>query len=577
MKNYANKLKPAQAVTSLPRWRAVVLFVLLMLMLIGLLVRSVHLQVTQQEFLQQQGEARYSRVIEISAHRGKISDRNGTALAISTPVESVWASPKNVKASPAELAELAAVLEMSPRALNERLANVERDFVYLKRQLPPDQTERVVSLDLPGISLIREFRRYYPAGEELAHTLGFTGSDDIGREGLEYLLQEQLAGQPGQQRVIKDRYGRIVEDIGSLQPPRPGKNVTLSLDLNIQHHAFREIKQAVEQHEAEAGSIVVLDSASGEILALANYPSYNPNNLSSLDQKFLRNRAVTDVFEPGSTMKPFTVSSAMELGLVRPDTMIDTEDGVMTVSGRRIRDTHPEETLSVTQIIQKSSNIGSAKIALEMDAMDMWQKLAECGFGETTGTLFPGETAGHLRFATDWRPVEQATISYGHGISVSLLQLARAYTVFANQGEIVPLTLFKRNEEVIRTRVYSPQTVDQMMMMLEKATRPGGTAPQAQIAGYRVAGKTGTAHKLEKGEYVNKYIASFVGVAPASDPRLVVAVMLDEPRGRAYYGGLVAAPVFSQVTEAALQELNIPHDAPLDNVQTAGKLIKEEV
>ena len=562
----------------LPGWRATVLFVLMLSGLTGLLGRGIYLQGIHDDFLQKKGDARYSRVIEVSAHRGMISDRNGEPLAVSTPVESIWASPSDVAADRLQIKKLAQVLDMDVNELKGRLFDTSRDFVYLKRQLPPDQVEKVVGLNIPGIMLQREYRRYYPAGEEAAQTLGFTGQDDIGQEGLELALQEQLAGKPGSQRVIKDRRGHIVEDAGSLHVSKPGSDIVLSLDSNVQHLAYRELKYAVIQHRAKSGSIVVLDARSGEVLALANYPGYNPNSRNNVSSKSMRNRAVTDLFEPGSTMKPFAVATAIETGKVRPNTLINTENGVFTVNNRKIHDQHPAAMMTVSQIIQRSSNVGAAKVALSLKPEALWQGLSESGFGAQTGSNFPGEAEGKLRDPKTWRRIEQATISYGHGISVSLLQLARAYTVFANHGELKPISLLKLDGPVAGKQVFSEHTIRALTSMLETVTHPGGTAPLAQVSGYRVAGKTGTAHKLEDGRYVNRYVASFVGFAPVSNPRLVVAVMIDEPGNEEYFGGLVAAPVFSKVTGAALHSLNVPNDAPLDNVILSPKdVIKEEV
>jgi cell division protein FtsI (penicillin-binding protein 3) len=467
---------------------------------------------------------------------------------------------------------------MDVKELKDRLYDTSRDFVYLKRQLPPDQVEKVVGLNIPGIMLQREYRRYYPAGEEAAQTLGFTGQDDNGQEGLELALQERLAGIPGSQRVIKDRRGHIVEDAGSLHISKPGSDIALSLDSNVQHLAYRELKDAVVQHRAKSGSIVVLDARSGEVLALANYPGYNPNSRNNVSNKIMRNRAVTDLFEPGSTMKPFSVATAIETGKVHPNTLINTENGVLTVNNRKIHDQHPAAMMTISQIIQRSSNIGAAKVALSLKPEVLWQGLLDSGFGTQTGSNFPGEAEGKLRDPKTWRPIEQATISYGHGISVSLLQLARAYTIFANNGELKPVSLLKLDGPVAGKKVFSEHTTRALINMLESVTHPGGTAPLAQVSGYRVAGKTGTSHKLEDGRYVNRYIASFVGFAPVSNPRLVVAVMIDEPDNEEYFGGLVAAPVFSKVTGAALHSLNVPNDAPLDNVILPLKdVIKEEV
>ena len=564
---------------ALPPWRSRLLFVLLLGGLGGLLVRGVYLQGINNDFLQQKGDARYGRVIDIDAHRGMISDRNGERLAISTPVESIWASPQDVEATPKQVMQLALILGMNAEELKKRMFDTSRDFVYLKRQIPPEQAEKIVRLGIAGVSLKREYRRYYPSGEVTSHLLGFTGVDDNGQEGIELALQSQLGGKPGSQRVIKDRRGHIVEDVASVRAPKEGGNIALSLDNNIQFLAYREIKQAVEQHKAKAGSIVVLDAKTGEVLALANWPSYNPNNREKPNVTVLRNHVVTDLFEPGSTMKPFTVAAALELGKVTPNTVINTEHGVYTVGGRKIHDTHPEASLTVAQVIQKSSNVGASKIALSMKPEQFWHSLNENGFGSQTGCEFPGEAAGRLRDFNKWKPIEQATMSYGNGISVNLLQLARAYTVFANDGELKSVTLLKQEIPTVGARVYSATTAHAVKDMLEMVVRPGGTAPLAQIIGYRVAGKTGTAHKLEGGHYVNKYVASFVGLAPASNPRLIVAVMINEPSGAEYYGGQVAAPAFSSVMGAALRLLNVPNDAPLDNVMqpTAADLIREEV
>ncbi|MDZ4201064.1 MAG: penicillin-binding protein 2 [Gallionella sp.] len=570
----ANKSIPAK----LPGWRATVLFVALLCGLAGLLGRGVYLQGIHNDFLQEKGNARYSRVVEVSAHRGMISDRNGDPLAVSTPVESVWASPADVVADNKQVKQLALILGVGVEELKNRLFDASRDFVYLKRQLPPDQAEKVAALNLPGVSLRREYRRYYPAGEEAAQLLGFTGMDDNGQEGLELAFQEQLAGKPGSQRVIKDRRGRIVEDAGSLRAPKPGADIALSMDVKIQYLAYRELADAVREHRAKAGAVVVLDARSGEVLALANYPGYNPNNRGKARPQAMRNRAITDLFEPGSTMKPFTVAAAIEQGKVRPDSLINTEHGVMTVGNRKIHDSHPETMLTVSQIIQKSSNIGSAKMALMLPSETLWQSLSDSGFGAPTGSNFPGEASGRLRAPKSWRPIEQATMSYGHGLSVNLLQLARAYTVFANGGELKPVSLRKLEAPATGKKVFSDSTARALRDMMELVVLPGGTAPLAQVAGYRVGGKTGTAHKLENGRYINSYVASFVGFAPASDPRLIVAVMIDEPSAGKYYGGLVAAPVFSKVTAAALHELNVPNDAPLDNViAPPTDIIREEV
>ncbi len=593
--NYASSIQTAGLV-ALPPWRSRLLFVLMLSGLCALIVRAVYLQGIHNEFLQRQGDARSSRVIDISAHRGMITDRHGEPLAISTPVESVWASPRDVEATAQQIKQLAQIMGMDAGEVKNRLSDKSRDFVYLKRQLPPEQAAKIVKLGVPGVSLRREYRRYYPGGDMTAHLLGFTDVDDNGQEGLELALQGQLGGKAGSQRVIKDRKGRIVEDVASIRAPKPGSDLALSLDSRIQYLAYREIRQTVEKHRAKAGSIVVLDANSGEVLALANWPSYNPNNRAKPNLGALRNLAVTDLFEPGSTMKPFTVAAALETGAVTPQTVINTESGVLTIGGKQINDTHPTSALTVAQVLQKSSNVGTVRMALALAPQTLWHSLNESGFGARTGSGFPGEVAGKLRDYKTWRPIEQATLSYGHGISVSLLQLARAYTVFANGGELKPVSLLKLNAAkagnlllvsagaeltppVSGKKVYSDATARAVRDMLELAVQPGGTAVLAQVAGYRVAGKTGTARKLEGGRYVNRHIASFVGLAPASNPRLIVAVMIDEPGGKQYYGGQVAGPVFSNVMGAALHLLNVPNDAPLDNVvmPPLAEIVKEEV
>jgi cell division protein FtsI (penicillin-binding protein 3) len=574
--NYAAAIQSTGQI-ALPAWRSRVLFVLLLAGLAALLVRAVYLQGIHNDFLQQKGDARYGRVVDIHAHRGMITDRHGEPLAVSTPVESVWASPADVEVSMNQLLNLAKIVGLTPEELKRRLTDTSREFVYIKRQLAPEQAEKVVKLGIPGVSLQREYRRYYPGGEVTSHLIGFTDVDDNGQEGIELALQAQLGGKAGSQQVIKDRRGYIVEDVASLRAPKAGSDIALSIDSKIQSLAFREIRQAVEKHHARGGSIVVLDAKTGEVLALANWPSYNSNNRSKPDVSVLRNHAVTDLFEPGSTMKPFTVAAALEAGKVKPGTVIDTAGGVLTLNGRKIHDTHPERALTVAQVIQKSSNVGTAKIALGLRPEAFWRSLSDNGFGAPTGSEFPGEAAGKLRDYRKWRPIEQATMSYGNGISVNLLQLARAYTVFANNGELKPVTLLRQEAPATGVKVYSDATAQEVRDMMETVVRPGGTAPLAQITGYRVAGKTGTAHKLENGKYVDRYVASFVGMAPASDPRLIVAVMINEPGGREYYGGLVAAPVFSSVMGAALRMLGVPNDAPLDNVmQAPAEIIGEE-
>jgi cell division protein FtsI (penicillin-binding protein 3) len=549
-----------------PTWRSRVLLFLLLAWFAALGLRALYLQGLHNDFLQAKGESRYSRAITLSATRGMIVDRHGEPLAISTPVESVAASPADINIKPQDKARLARLLEMDAADLEHRLADTKREFVYLKRQLPPHEATRIVELGISGVFLQREYRRYYPGGEVMAHLIGFTDIDERGQEALELAFDSTLTGKPGSRRVLKDRRGRIIEDIEDVREPQHGAKLTLSIDARIQHLAHRELKKAVTDHRAKAGGIVVLDAQTGEVLALANLPTYNPNNRGKMDPNRTRNRAVTDLFEPGSTLKPFTAAAALEAGIVRAETIIQTSPGQLTIGNRTIRDAHPHGALSVIQVIQKSSNIGAAKMALSLPSQTLWNVFRNVGFGVVPESGFPGEVPGRLRPYASWKPIEQATMSYGHGISVSLVQLARAYTIFARDGDLVPLTLQKREGPVEATRVIKPETARSLRAMLELAVQPGGTAPKAQIAGYRVGGKTGTAHKLEGKSYANKYVSSFVGLAPASSPRLIVAVMIDEPSAGQHYGGAVAAPVFREVMAGALRLLSIPPDAPVNNV-----------
>jgi cell division protein FtsI (penicillin-binding protein 3) len=551
----------------LPAWRSRLLLLALLVWFAALALRALYLQGLHNDFLRQKGESRYSRVLELAATRGPIVDRNNEPLAISTPVESVAASPADIEITPEQLRRLARLLDADAGELRKKVADSRREFVYLKRQLPPDEAARVVALGVPGVFLQREHRRYYPAGEVTAHLIGLTDVDGRGREALELAFEQQLAGRAGSRRVIRDRLGHIVEDMESIRPPQNGRPLALSIDAKIQYLAYRELKAAVAAHRARAGSIVVLDVATGEVLAMANAPSFNPNNRGSYDPQRARNRAVTDLFEPGSTLKPFTAAAALESGTVRPESVIQTAPGSLAIGNRVIHDAHPLGALTVAQVIQKSSNIGAAKIALEMKPEVLWSLFNQIGFGAPPHSGFPGEVPGRLRAAASWRPIEQATMSYGHGISVSLLQLARAYLIFATDGELRDVTLLRRETTAGNSRVISVPTARAVRAMLELAVQAGGTAPRAQVIGYRVAGKTGTAHKLEgRGYAADRFVSSFVGFAPASAPRLVVAVMIDEPSTGQYYGGTVAAPVFSAVMADALRALGVPPDAPMDNV-----------
>jgi cell division protein FtsI (penicillin-binding protein 3) len=556
---------------ALQGWRSRMLGLLLMGAFAALIGRAFYLQIFNSDFLQEKGESRYRRDIEVSASRGKIVDRNGDMLAVSTPMKTVWAIPADARTMTADQKrQLAALLEMSLRELDAKIAQ-EKTFTFIKRQVPPETAARIASLKLPGVHQEREFRRFYPTGDMTAHIVGFTGVDDKGLEGVELAFQQNLLGRPGSRSVIRDRRGNIIEDVGALKAPQDGQDIRLALDSKLQYLAYSQLKAAIEEHKAKAGGIVVIDARNGEILALANWPTYNPNNRDNLSGAQLRNRALTDTFEPGSTLKPFAAALALDKGKFKPESVINCAPGKLTIGTATISDAHPHGALTVNQVIQKSSNVGVTKMALTLPPEEMWGMLDAVGFGRLPRLGFPGEVAGRLRPWKNWRPIEQATMSYGHGISVSLIQLARAYTVFARDGDLIPLSLTKTEGEPVRgVQVFSPQTARDMRMMLEMAAGPGGTAPKAQVPGYRVAGKTGTAHKLEGGNYVNKYVSSFVGFAPVSDPRLIIAVMIDEPSAGKHYGGAVAAPVFAQVAGASLRTLGVQPDEAIQ-VADAGR------
>ena len=549
---------------ALQGWRSRTVGLLLMGAFAALVGRGFYLQVINNDFLQEKGESRYRRDIEVSASRGKVVDRNGDLLAVSTPMKSIWAIPGDARTmSAAQKQQLAALLDMGVRELDGKIAP-EKTFVFVKRQVPPETADRIAALKLPGVHQEKEYRRYYPTGDMTAHIVGFTGVDDKGLEGVELAFQPSLLGRTGSRSVIRDRRGNIIEDVGALKPPQDGKDVRLALDSKIQYLAYSQLKAAVESNKAKAGGAIVIDVRTGEILALVNLPTYNPNNRETLSGAQLRNRALTDTFEPGSTLKPFTAALALEKGKFRPDTVINCAPGRITIGNATISDAHPHGALTVAQVIQKSSNVGVTKMALTLPPQEMWQMFDAVGFGQLPQLGFPGEVTGRLRPWKNWRPIEQATMSYGHGISVSLIQLARAYSVFARDGDLIPLSLLKTDEPVLHgVPVFAQETAREMRAMLEMAAGPEGTAPKARVPGYRVGGKTGTAHKLVGGAYANKYVSAFVGFAPVSDPRLIVAVMIDEPSAGKHYGGEVAAPVFSQIMGASLRTLGITPDALL--------------
>lgn len=515
------------------------------------------------DFLQRQGDARAARTLAIPAPRGQILDRNGIVLASTMPARSVWAVPSDAaKASSAQIAALAKLLEMKPADIQARLSlKKAKSFVYLHRQVEVSVANQVKALDIPGIHVSDETRRQYPDGQVSAHIVGYTNLEEKGQEGIELARNSVLTGEQGKRRVIKDRLGRIVED-AQLREPAAGQDVELSIDSRIQYLAFDELSRAVEHHKAKAGAAIVADVRTGEILALVNLPTYDPNDRKTVTFERMRNRAFTDVFEPGSTMKPFAVAKGIDTGAVTPSTIIDTTPGRMTIGNRTISDTHNYGRISVRQVIAKSSNIGTTKISFKNDREVMYRMYRDLGFGTAPDMGFPGAAAGILRDGKTWAPIEQATISYGHGVAVSLVQLVRAYTAFARNGDVIPLTLFKTDRAAEGVQVYKPKTAYQMRGMMMGTVEAGGTATRAQVPGYTVAGKTGTAYKIQNGKYVHRYVSDFIGIAPASNPRIIVAVMVDDPTEGGHVGGVVAAPVFSKITEGALRTLHVAPDQP---------------
>jgi len=543
--------------------RSRIAFFLLTLGFVALIARAVWLQVFSQDYLQREGQVRYQRTLELPASRGKILDRNGQTLATSLPASAVWVNPPEYRASEAQVLQLSRLLGMKVSDLHQRVGQEEKTFVYLRRQVDSDLARQVESLQIPGVHLRREYKRYYPEGETAAHVVGFTNVEDSGQEGIELSKEKHLSGIAGSRVVIRDRLGRIIEDVREVRDPQHGTDIALSIDSRIQFIAFNAIRDAVEEHRAKAAAAVVIDVETGELLALANWPSYNPNQRAHLSGAQLRNRVITDIFEPGSTMKPFTTALALNSARVRPESTFNVAPGRMTIGSHTISDAHAYGVLTVEQILQKSSNIGTAKMALQIPPQEMWQLFMQVGFGQVPDIGFPGAVAGRVRPHRTWKPIEQATMSYGHGISVSLLQLARAYSIFARDGELIPVTMLRQAAKAQGDPVIRAETAKTVRRMLELAAGPGGTAPQAQIQGYRVAGKTGTAHKLENGRYANKYVASFVGFAPVSDPRIIIAVMVDEPSAGKYFGGLVAAPIFARIGGESLRTMRVMPDASM--------------
>ncbi len=548
-----------------PRARRWTVLGLIGLVCVAVIWRAVERQVFETDFLQREGARRYLRVVQIPAHRGLILDRQGEPLAVSTPVSSVWANPRELVADRQTLGPLAKIFGVDVDELLSLLSrHSDRSFVYLQRQVTPHVAKEVEDLDLPGVGLQREYRRYYPTGEVTAHVLGFTDVDDQGQEGLELAYQSWLGGTPGSKRVIRDGLARIVKNVESIREPSPGRDLQLSLDRRLQFLAYRELKTAVFQHRAKAGTAVILDVRTGEILAMVNQPSYNPNGDRSRIGSAVRNRAVTDLFEPGSALKPFTVALALELGQYRPDTPIDTSPGRLRVGAHWVRDVHDYGLLDVAGVIRKSSNVGISKISLSLPRERLWGMMDAVGFAQPTATGFPGEAVGQLKPYPRWSHFDQAALAYGYGISVTALQLARAYAVIAADGIRRPVSFLKVDKPPAGVRVMSAEAAREVRRMMEAVVSKEGTAPRAAIDGYRVAGKTGTVKKVGVHGYTaHTYRAVFGGIAPASDPRLVMVVMIDEPKTGGFYGGLVAAPVFSKVMAGALRLLDVARDGEI--------------
>jgi cell division protein FtsI (penicillin-binding protein 3) len=547
-----------------PVWRSKLVVSALALGFVGLGARAAYIQVFNNDFFQRQGEVRYSRTLELPANRGRILDRNGLILASSVPSPSIWAIPEDVDLNDTQRNNLAKLLELPLVELNKKLTDEDKSFVWLKRHVEPEKAKQIAEAGFKGIYQRTEFKRQYPEGEAAAHVVGFTNVEDNGQEGIELLYNSTLLGRPGSRHVIKDRLGQSVEQVGESVPPVAGADIQLSIDTKVQFFAYQKLRDAVVNNRAQAGSVVVLDANTGEVLALANYPSYNPEKRINLSGAQLRNRALTDTFEPGSVMKPFTIGLALETGRVKTSTIIDTSPGSVTITGATIRDSHPHGALTVEQVIQLSSNVGTTKIAMQMPAGEMWETFSGAGFGQKPQIEFPGAVPGKLRPYKTWRPIEQATASYGYGLSASLFQMVRSYTVFSHDGQIIRSTLLKNDEPAVGVPVFSSDTAAKVRKMLQMAAGPGGTAPKAQTAGYSVGGKSGTAYKqMGKGygsEGNRKYRSWFVGMAPIDKPRIIVGVMLDEPSAGKYYGGEVAAPVFSETVQQTLRVMGVQPD-----------------
>lgn len=561
----------------MPLWRSRLVLVLLLFGFGALGAKALHVQGLSTEFLQQQGERRYERTLVLPATRGKIYDRSGSVvLAASVPVRAIWAIPEDTRsATDQQLTELGKLLDMPLKDIRSRLADDDRSFVYVKRQVPIPVADQIRALKVPGIHQQAEVRRFYPEGEVAAHVVGFTNADDKGIEGVELAFNEALSGRAGSRRVIKDRLGRVVEDVQAIVPPVNGQDLYLSIDRGLQFELYSALRKAVNQQNANAASGVVLDVNTGEVLALVNLPSFDPNETANRRGAALRNRALTDTFEPGSIMKPFTVGLALDIGRITTNTKFDTGRGTFQYHGATISDVSRNGVVDAATILRRSSNIGMAMISDRLTSKEMWTKFTELGFGRAPNADFPGVASGRLRPWDRWRPIERATMSYGYGLSTSLLQIAQAYTAFARNGDMVSLSLLRREGKPSSVQVYSPAVALQIRSMLEAAAGPDG-AKLAQVQGYRVAGKSGTARKIVDGKYsTSRYRSSFVGFAPVSKPRIVVAISIDEPNSKEYYGGRVAAPVFSEVVARSLRRLGVAPDAPLESMVAIGPDQKE--
>jgi cell division protein FtsI (penicillin-binding protein 3) len=561
-----------------PVWRSKFVVAMIALAFVVLAGRAAYIQVISNDFFQKQGQVRFARTLELPANRGRVLDRNGQILATSVLAPSIWAIPEDVERDPRQLQRLARLLDMPLADLNRKLEDEDKTFVWLKRQVDEPVAKQIAALEIKGIYQRKEYKRQYPEGEVAAHLVGFTSIEDQGQEGVELAFNSTLAGKPGSRRVIKDRLGSVVEAVGAQVPPVEGQDVQLSIDSKIQFFAYQRLKQAVRDNQAQAGSVVVLDAQTGEMLALANYPSYNPARRLSHKNAPMRNRALTDSFEPGSTVKPFVAALALEKGVVSPSSAIQlSSNGRLNVGGSTISDTHAHAMLTLNEVVQKSSNIGMVKLAQQMSARDLWEMYSQVGFGQRPQLPFPGAVSGRLRPWKTWKPIEHATMSYGYGLSLSLVQLAHAYTVFAHDGEIIPISLQKAQGPVNGVRILQARHARAVRHMLQLATGPGGTAPKAQTMGYSVGGKTGTARKQEGRGYADKkYRSFFVGLAPVASPRIIVAVMIDEPDAGKYYGGDVAAPVFSETVQQTLHLLGVQPDIEVKPQIVAQTVAPEE-